>query len=533
MSKFLKFLVNLFLICSIIVTASLLIPPLAGVTTNIIDTVNMDTNLPFGSVTYSKDVTVAELAEGDKVLVDNGNSIYVYTVQSGDASTGEFTVLDAMDKSSEASQVKLRNPVYKVVLTVPFTGYVVVAMQSAEGFIIIILVLVFVAILFVLSELWKKSDDDEEEEEEEEEHRETRKERKARLKAEKEAEKEAERQEAEAKKAARKAAKAAPAKESAGQAKEASAQGDFSEVGNTKVTQAKTGEVIPEAKEDFTELPEDDVKIYSPKPSGAAAAVGGAATIAAGAAASGSSAGTADDLASIYGRRALQSTDGARADAEALKSAETPAVAGAYTEVETSADAGAQPAGGPETEEPGSKEISLADSLFPETTAPETVIEEQPTAAADILKPAVESAEAASFTEMPETTACAGAPEAYEALFPTEEAPKPVKEEAPAAQAVTPAAEVQKKEEVRTPAHEAPAAEAAREPAAAAAAGAESQMPDYAEETTAPQDPDHFTPVDRPTLEEIVEQARKKGLNPEIRRDSITNVNLVDFSQFL
>lgn len=161
MSKFLKFIVNLFLILAIIVTAGIIVPPLLGVNTTIVDTAGMDTNLPLGSVTYSRDKAVMELASGDEILKESGTSTYAYIVQEGDAATGEFTVVSATEPDASPETVILRNSVSEVVLTIPYIGFVVVAMQSLEGRIIIGLVILFIIILFILSELWKKRDDDE------------------------------------------------------------------------------------------------------------------------------------------------------------------------------------------------------------------------------------------------------------------------------------------------------------------------------------------------------------------------------------
>ena len=61
MSKFLKFIVNLFLIVTILTAIAILVPPLAGVTTTIVDTPSMNTNLPLGSVTYSTDINVYDM----------------------------------------------------------------------------------------------------------------------------------------------------------------------------------------------------------------------------------------------------------------------------------------------------------------------------------------------------------------------------------------------------------------------------------------------------------------------------------------
>ena len=170
MSKFLKFIVNLFLTLAIIVTAGIIVPPLLGVNTTIVDTASMDTNLPLGSVTYSRDKAVMDLTAGDEILKESGTATYAYIVQEGDAATGEFTVVSATEPDATPETVILRNSVSEVVLTIPYIGFVVVAMQSLEGRIIIALVILFIIILFILSELWKKRDDDEDDEDDDDEN---------------------------------------------------------------------------------------------------------------------------------------------------------------------------------------------------------------------------------------------------------------------------------------------------------------------------------------------------------------------------
>lgn len=165
MSKFLKFIVNLFLALAIIVTAGIIVPPLLGVNTTIVDTAGMDTNLALGSVTYSRDKAVLNLEQGDEILKESGSSTYAYIIQEGDATSGEFKVVSATEPDASPETIILRNTVSEVVLTVPYIGFVVVAMQSLEGRIIIALVILFIIILFILSELWKKKDDEEDEEE--------------------------------------------------------------------------------------------------------------------------------------------------------------------------------------------------------------------------------------------------------------------------------------------------------------------------------------------------------------------------------
>lgn len=168
MSKLLKVIVNLFLVFAILVAGAILVPPILGVSTTMIDSASMDTNLPVGSITYSQNVPVSSIVSGDKILVEKDKSVYVYVVESADAVTGKFTVLDETSHQTETQEHTLRNEALKVVVTVPLIGYLMVAMHSVEGLIIIGLVVLFVIILFILSELWKKTDDEEEGDAEEE-----------------------------------------------------------------------------------------------------------------------------------------------------------------------------------------------------------------------------------------------------------------------------------------------------------------------------------------------------------------------------
>lgn len=161
MSKFLKVIVNIFLVCAIAVAAAILIPPVAGVNTTIVDSQSMETNLPMGSVTYSKDTYITNLETGDNILDQTSASTYKYTIVSADTATGNFEVRDAYNSSAETKNIQILNSTPKVFLTVPFIGYVVYAMHSIEGIIIVALVILLMVILFILSELWKKESEEE------------------------------------------------------------------------------------------------------------------------------------------------------------------------------------------------------------------------------------------------------------------------------------------------------------------------------------------------------------------------------------
>lgn len=167
MSKVLKTIVNVILFCAIVVAAGLLIPPFAGVTTVMVDDVDMQTNLSQGSVAYAVEKDSSELKQGDKVLVSQDGGQYVYVVDSIDGSS--VVLDDQLSTDGGTTQQELGSTVQKVMLVVPVIGYVSMALRNTEGLIIVGLVVVFVSILFILAEVWKKDDDEDEEEDEDDE----------------------------------------------------------------------------------------------------------------------------------------------------------------------------------------------------------------------------------------------------------------------------------------------------------------------------------------------------------------------------
>ena len=167
MSKFLKVIVNLVVLFSIVVATALLVPPFVGIDTVMNDNTNTETNIPVGSVAYGKEIKVKELKKKDRIIYSEGSSTYVYEITDMDASAGAYEVKDPYSKSSEAEVVTLQKSVPKVAVVVPFIGYAAIALQSKEGLIVIGLGIVLLIILFILSELWRKDDDDDEDDEEE------------------------------------------------------------------------------------------------------------------------------------------------------------------------------------------------------------------------------------------------------------------------------------------------------------------------------------------------------------------------------
>ena len=153
MSKVLKTIVNVILFCAIVVAAVM------------VDDVDMQTNLPQGSVAYAVEKDRSELKQGDKVLISQEGRQYVYVVDSIDGSS--VVLDDQLSTDGGTTQQELGSTVQKVMLVVPVIGYVSMALRSTEGLIIVGLAVVFVIILFILAEVWKKDDDEEEDEEDE------------------------------------------------------------------------------------------------------------------------------------------------------------------------------------------------------------------------------------------------------------------------------------------------------------------------------------------------------------------------------
>lgn len=166
MSKLLKVIVNTLLLLAILSAGALVIPPFAGITTLVSDGMG-NTNISRGAVTYAKKTDTSSVATGDKILVDDNSGKYIYTIQSLDTAAGTASVKNVI--SGDTTEITVRATVSKVIITIPVIGFLSMAAQSREGIMIIGLAILFLVILFILSEVWKRDEEEDEEEEEEEE----------------------------------------------------------------------------------------------------------------------------------------------------------------------------------------------------------------------------------------------------------------------------------------------------------------------------------------------------------------------------
>lgn len=168
MSKFLKFIVHFIVICTILCVVALAVPPFFGITTVIRDDSTQRSNLSMGSVTYAIPVKTEEASIGMPVLVNDEKDVYRYNIASLDLGNQMGTVVNPEDVTGEPVYVAVKNYVPKVVITVPYLGYLLVATESIEGLIVLGLAVLFLIILYVIAELWKKDSSEDYEDEYEE-----------------------------------------------------------------------------------------------------------------------------------------------------------------------------------------------------------------------------------------------------------------------------------------------------------------------------------------------------------------------------
>ena len=163
MSKFLKFIVHFVIVCTIVLILGMALPPFFGVTTVIVDSADKASNLPMGSVTYAIPVRTEEVMKvaGTPILVKKDSMTYRYNLINVDTSNNTGTVIDPSASAQSNIMVSVKNWVPKVVVTIPFVGYILTATESTEGLIVLGLVVLFLIILYVVAELLKKEPEDE------------------------------------------------------------------------------------------------------------------------------------------------------------------------------------------------------------------------------------------------------------------------------------------------------------------------------------------------------------------------------------
>ncbi|MDO4616469.1 MAG: hypothetical protein Q4B03_03300 [Lachnospiraceae bacterium] len=166
MAKFLRIIFNLLLVCYIAAALAIVVPPLVGVATAV--TIEGTAgNQELGAVNYAWRTSLRAIQPGDEILVTDEGTVNVYTVQAVDADNTVVT-------TTENTEVTVRTYVYKMLLTVPYVGYLAIGMQSSEGMIILAAIAGTLLLLCILTAVWcrrkrvKRMEDEEDRADEEE-----------------------------------------------------------------------------------------------------------------------------------------------------------------------------------------------------------------------------------------------------------------------------------------------------------------------------------------------------------------------------
>ncbi len=163
MAKFLRTIFWIILVAALLTAGAIFLPPMFGIRTEVIDSNRVTTNLPYASVSYLDEVVASELKGGDKILIEEDGAMTAYKITGvTDSAAGQYSVLSISDTTGATETMTLTSSVQRIYVTIPFIGYAVIATQSTEGYIILGLILLFEIVLFVLSEIWKRSSRSEE-----------------------------------------------------------------------------------------------------------------------------------------------------------------------------------------------------------------------------------------------------------------------------------------------------------------------------------------------------------------------------------
>ncbi len=171
MAKVFKVIMNILIILFIAALVALFVPPLLGVTTATAMP-GKTTNMQVGSVAYGTRHPLSELAVGDTVIINTDDSTLLYEITGIDAEAGEITARTSANAQPET--LSLRRTASKKIVVLPLIGYIVIALQSTEGMIILGLAAALLVILFIIADILSrksKSKDSVEAEVEEEEDR--------------------------------------------------------------------------------------------------------------------------------------------------------------------------------------------------------------------------------------------------------------------------------------------------------------------------------------------------------------------------
>ena len=151
MAKFFKVIISILIVLYIASFAALFIPPVIGIQT-VVSKPGVDSNLQTGTVAYGTKESLDTLSIGDTIVYNSDEKTYVYEiVDLSDAESGSITVKAYED--AEPETINVRRTATKLLFYVPFIGYIMIAVESTQGLIILGLIAAVLIVLYVITEV--------------------------------------------------------------------------------------------------------------------------------------------------------------------------------------------------------------------------------------------------------------------------------------------------------------------------------------------------------------------------------------------
>ena len=151
MAKFFKVIISILIVLYIASFAALFIPPVIGIQT-VVSKPGVDSNLQTGTVAYGTKESLDTLSIGDTIVYNSDEKTYVYEiVDLSDAESGSITVKAYED--AEPETINVRRTATKLLFYVPFIGYIMIAVESTQGLIILGLIAAVLIVLYIITEV--------------------------------------------------------------------------------------------------------------------------------------------------------------------------------------------------------------------------------------------------------------------------------------------------------------------------------------------------------------------------------------------
>ena len=162
MVRVFKIIMNILMILMIAAMCAVFVPPFVGITTAVASE-GSESNIPTGAIVYATREAFENLEVGEDILITSNSSFYIYEITEIDETNNELTVRTS--ESSETEIVQLSRAATKIIIVVPVLGYILLALQSFVGFVILAVTCALIIILFIIATVLKNQAAYEEDEE--------------------------------------------------------------------------------------------------------------------------------------------------------------------------------------------------------------------------------------------------------------------------------------------------------------------------------------------------------------------------------